>query len=63
MKLRMRRICDISPTGMDKIGYGQMIVNVEMTEAQMLDAILEFLTQVPGETWQKWLDIIEDKTA
>jgi hypothetical protein len=63
VKLRIRKICAISPTQADKTGYGQMIVNVEMTEAQMLDAILEFLTKVPDETWGKWLEIIEEKTT
>jgi hypothetical protein len=57
VKLRIRKIGGIIPTQVE------MIVNVEMTEAQMLDAILEFLTEVPGETWGKWLEIIEEKTT
>ena len=63
MRLRIRRIADISPTHTDKKNYGQMIVQVEMTEDQMLDAVLEFLTEVSGETWNKWLEIIEKETT
>jgi hypothetical protein len=63
VKLRIRKIGGIILTQVDKTGYGQMFVNVEMTEAQMLDAILEFLTEVPRETRGKWLEIIEEKTT
>ena len=37
----------------------ELEVDANMTEGQMLDAILSFLEQVPGERWKEWKQIID----
>tara|TARA_R110000868_G_scaffold364697_1_gene627581 strand:- start:594 stop:722 length:129 start_codon:yes stop_codon:yes gene_type:complete len=34
-------------------------VDLDMTEGQMLDALLSFLEVVPGERWEEWKQIID----
>ena len=37
----------------------ELQVDLDMTEGQMLDAILAFLEAVPGERWEEWKRIID----
>lgn len=54
MKIRVDTIHSIkaAPT---RSAYRQpLVIEVEMTEAQMMDALGEFLTKVTVEVWERW---------
>jgi len=59
MRLRIRRITGILPTSPVNSAFPQMWVDVEMTEGQMLDAVLEFQTKITDATWAEWLKILD----
>ena len=45
--------------GVDPMVSGDQVkVELKMTEAQMLDALKSMLERVPGETWAKWVELI-----
>lgn len=54
VKFPCRYIASVDPTASpDRIN-----VEVNMTEAQMYEALQAFLTRVPGETWAAWVEQI-----
>ena len=56
IKLRVQRVGSMS---ISKYGTPELLMDAEMTEGQFLDAILSALESVPGETWEKWKQIID----
>ena len=57
MKLRIKSIRGITMNY--NRAFLELEVDANMTEGQMLDAILSFLEQVPGERWKEWKQIID----
>jgi hypothetical protein len=39
-----------------------VVIECDMTEVQMRDALLSFLESVTGETWEKWKKEAEEGT-
>lgn len=58
MKLRMNCIKHVSSAMV--ANSGAIDVECEMNERQMHDALLVFLEHIDGETWQSWVDEINE---
>ena len=57
MKLRTRAVRSIG-ANYNRSSI-ELQVDLDMTEGQMLDALLSFLEVVPGERWEEWKQIID----
>lgn len=63
MKLKIRKLGEISPANVDKTAYGQMEINVDMTNGQMFEAMAAFQAAVPISLWAVFMKELKREVA